>query len=104
HTFLNGSCVIALAYLLLIVQVRVSSLFDREISHYWFVFSPKFCCFLSDDVRIMRSTWAKLKNVNFKGTKLPWVVERVNEYIEYIRETQPDLARKLDKTPYAKLQ
>ncbi|KAL2753057.1 hypothetical protein ACRALDRAFT_1065993 [Sodiomyces alcalophilus JCM 7366] len=51
----------------------------------------------------MKSTLAKLKDLKFKGKKLPWVSACVDEYVETLRQTRPDLARKLEKIPYARL-
>lgn len=45
----------------------------------------------------------KTEGAEIRGMKVPWVVASVSEYIEAVRKTQPDLARKLEKIPNAKL-
>lgn len=53
----------------------------------------------------MKSTLARLKNLKFKGaTQVPWAERRVNEYVDFIEEQVPDLARQLEKMPFAKFQ
>ncbi|UNI23792.1 hypothetical protein JDV02_009590 [Purpureocillium takamizusanense] len=51
----------------------------------------------------MKSTWARLKNIKFKGrTRIPWAEREVNEYVDYLEQEHPTLARQLEKTPFVK--
>jgi hypothetical protein len=51
----------------------------------------------------MRSTWAKLKDIVFKGESIGWVGRSVKQYHDTLKQTDPALAKKLEKLRYARL-
>lgn len=51
----------------------------------------------------MKATLARLKGLKFLGkTRVKWAEDRVAMYVETIEKENPELARRLDKTPFAK--
>lgn len=53
----------------------------------------------------MKSTLKRLKDCVFKGdTRIPWAELLTDEYRRRVGGEDPNLARQLDKLPYAKFQ
>lgn len=47
---------------------------------------------------------ADILNVKFKGLTIPRARRGIDEYVEFLEDNYPEVARQLEKTPFVKFQ